>query len=126
METVKKIKIIYAEDSRSLSHLVISKLSAENFDVMHFKSGKGVVDAVISNQPSVVILDNEMPEINGMTILEELKNTDSTKNIPVIFFTTIKDQESVIKCLKLGVTDYIVKDSLALSNLIPRIKKYIS
>lgn len=125
MLTTKKATIIYAEDSKSISHLVKSKLISEGYDVTHFENGVGVVEAVKLSTPTLVILDKEMPLKDGMEVLEELKQIPETKDIPVIMFTTKKEQETVLRCIQLGVTDYIIKDSLAISNLLPRIRKYI-
>lgn len=125
MLTTKKVTIIYAEDSKSISHLVKSKLISEGYDVTHFENGIGVVEAVKSSAPTLVILDKEMPLKDGMAVLEELKQIPETKDIPIIMFTTKKEQETVLRCIQLGVTDYIIKDSLAISNLLPRIRKYI-
>lgn len=125
MLTTKKVTIIYAEDSKSISHLVKSKLISEGYDVTHFENGVGVVEAVKSSAPTLVILDKEMPLKDGMAVLEELKQIPETKDIPIIMFTTKKEQETVLRCIQLGVTDYIIKDSLAISNLLPRIRKYI-
>lgn len=125
MLSTKKATIIYAEDSKSISHLVKSKLISEGYEVTHFENGVGVVETVKSSMPSLVILDKEMPLKDGMTVLEELKQIPETKDIPVIMFTTKKEQETVLRCIQLGVTDYIIKDSLAISNLLPRIRKYI-
>jgi two-component system phosphate regulon response regulator PhoB len=121
----KKISIVYAEDSKSVAKVVMTKLKTEGYDIFYFENGQGVVEAVIKNRPSVVILDNEMPVKDGMSILRELKVHPEVKNIPVIFLTTFHDQQSVIKCLELGVADYIVKDPLALSEIVPRIKKWL-
>ncbi len=125
MQMTKKISIVYAEDSKSVAKVVMTKLKTEGYDIFYFENGQGVVEAVIKNRPSVVILDNEMPVKDGMSILRELKVHPEVKNIPVIFLTTFHDQQSVIKCLELGVADYIVKDPLALSEIVPRIKKWL-
>jgi len=125
MASLKTIQIVYAEDSKSISHLVKSKLISEGYEVFHFENGNGVVEAAQEIKPTVVILDYNMPVKNGFAVLEELKKLPETKDIPVILFTTRQDNITVMKCLELGVTDYIVKDTLAISNLIPRIKKYI-
>lgn len=122
---IMKVSVVYAEDSKSISHLVKNKLLAEGFEVTHFENGIGVFDAVFSSKPSIVILDKEMPEKDGLTVLEEIKANPETKNIPVIMFTTKKEHDVVVRCLQLGVSDYILKDSLAISNLIPRIRKFL-
>ncbi|HEX2869013.1 MAG TPA: response regulator [Ignavibacteriales bacterium] len=125
MSESKVIKIVYAEDSRAIYNLIISKLHAEGWEVLHFENGDGVADAVLNSKPDVVILDKEMPVKDGMIVLEELKANPETKDVPIIFFTTKSDPQTVMRCLQLGVTDFVVKDSLAVANLIPRIKGII-
>jgi DNA-binding response OmpR family regulator len=124
MQTTKKVSIVYAEDSKPIAQVVTSKLKAEGYDVIHFENGDGVFESVMQNKPTVVILDNEMPVKDGMSILKELKANDEVKNIPVIFLTNNHDQQSVVKCLELGVSDYIVKDPLTLSEIVRRIRKW--
>lgn len=122
----KKINIVYAEDSKSISAVVKAKLAAEGFEVHHFDNGGEVVNAVQKLKPSVVLLDNDMPVKDGYTILQEIKKLPEVENIPVIFLTNRKDPKSVINCLNLGVSDYIIKDPVAISEIITRIRKYVS
>jgi len=125
MQKTHKITIVYAEDSKSISHIVKSRLIFEGYDVIHFADGRGVVEEVLKTKPTFVLLDNDMPVKNGLTIAEELKNMPETKDIPIIFLTTRHDQYSVVKCLELGIADYIIKDSLAISEIITRIQKLL-
>ena len=78
----KKISIVYAEDSKSVAKVVMTKLKTEGYDIFYFENGQGVVEAVIKNRPSVVILDNEMPVKDGMSILRELKVHPEVKISP--------------------------------------------
>ncbi|MFH1197106.1 MAG: response regulator [bacterium] len=125
MTTSKKATIVYAEDSKSISTIVKAKLSSEGYEVHHFENGEGVVDAVVKYKPTAVVLDNDMPVKDGFTILQEIKKIPEVENIPIIFLTNKKDSQSVMNCLQFGVSDYIVKDPLAISTIISRIKRYI-
>jgi PleD family two-component response regulator len=62
-----------------------------------------------------------MPVKNGLTILKELKAIPEVKDIPVIFLTTINERNTVLKCLELGASDYIVKDAMAINEILARI-----
>ena len=125
MQKSKKATLVYAEDSKSISTVIKSKLASEGYEVHHFEDGGGVVDAVLKLKPAVVLLDNDMPVKSGLTILKEIKKNPDIKNIPVIFLTNSKDSQSVVSCLQLGVSDYIVKDPLAISEIVTRVRKYI-
>lgn len=121
----KKYKVVYAEDSKSISTSVKFVLLNAGFDVIHFENGANVVQEVQRIKPDIILLDNDMPVKDGFTILKELKSIDEIKNIPVIFFTTINDKLKVVERLAQGAADFIVKDSRAISELVPRIKKHL-
>jgi len=59
--------------------------------------------------PDLVLLDILMPEMDGYTVLENIKADDKMNHIPVIMITAVDETESVIHCLELGADDYIVK-----------------
>ncbi len=58
---------------------------------------------------NLILLDINMPRINGVTTLQQLKSMDQTKSIPVIMCTSESKMEIVMKCIKLGAVDFIVK-----------------
>lgn len=125
MITSKKVNIVYAEDSKSISTVVKARLAAEGFEVHHFDNGGEVLNAVLKLKPTIIILDNDMPVKDGYTVLQEIKKIPEIENIPIIFLTNRKDPKSVINCLQLGVSDYIIKDPVAIHEIITRIRKYI-
>lgn len=116
---------MYAEDSKSISSSVRFVLLNAGFDVTHFENGANVVQEVQRIKPDIILLDNDMPVKDGFTILKELKSLDDIKHIPVIFFTTINDKLKVVERLAQGAADFIIKDSRAISELVPRIKKHL-
>ncbi len=59
--------------------------------------------------PDLILLDINMPEINGYEIFSKIKSIDRLKQIPIIFLTALNDVESELKCLKLGALDFISK-----------------
>ncbi len=125
-ETVKKIKIVYAEDSRSIASVVKQTLVTAGFDVIYFSNGDGVVEEIVKVRPQAILLDNNMPIKDGFTILKEIKAIPDVKDIPVIFFTTINDKTKIIERLGNGAADYVIKDSRAISDIVNRIKKVLS
>lgn len=69
-------------------------------------------DAVIyakSNVPDLILLDVEMPRMNGIKVLKILRHTNETINVPVIMLTGITDHETVAQAIELGVKNYISK-----------------
>ena len=75
--------------------------------------------------PSVLILDYNMPELNGAEILEILKSHERFKSIPKIIWSTSNSYDYKAQCLKHGATEYIVKPS-NMSNLVEVAKHMLS
>lgn len=125
MDTGKRYKIVYAEDSKYIANVVKRNLINAGFEVFHTENGQNVFDLVIHHKPDLILLDNLMPNKSGFTVVKELKSDDETKNIPIIFFTTEADKNQIMQSIGSGVNDYIVKDSHTIGDLIPRIKKLL-
>lgn len=73
------------------------------------QDGLAAVDHILNAPPDVILLDIEMPGLNGYEVLAKLKSEPSTSNIPVIFITAYDSVADQIKCLKSGAVDFIPK-----------------
>ena len=76
-------------------------------------------------QPDLILLDVEMPEINGYEAIKRLKSNDKYREIPVVFLTGRSDEKSEMEGLKLGAVDYIHKPFVT-PLLLQRIKIHLS
>jgi DNA-binding response OmpR family regulator len=105
----EKYEIVYADDD-AISRAKISKiLETSGFSVKQVCSGKECIDFTITNHPGLVILDVLMADMNGFEVSTHLKHSDLTCDIPIIFLTGMDNRFSIIKALKAGATDYIIK-----------------
>ena len=75
---------------------VMSKFNEENFDENE-------------TYPSLLILDLNMPKVNGLELLQMVKSNAKTKHIPVVILSTSRNAEDKVKVLKLGADDFITK-----------------
>ncbi len=69
----------------------------------------------------IILLDVMMPNMSGWDVLKEIRQNDKTKDIPIIMITAINDETKIVKGLKAGADDYIVKP-FVLPNLLARIE----
>ncbi len=83
-------------------------------------------DPESSPRPGVILLDRNMPGTDGREVLEELKNNENMKQIPVIVLTTSSDERDVAECYKAGANSYIQKpvDLEGFFRAIQRLKDY--
>ena len=107
MESERK-KIIMVDDDRT--NLTVAKNTLiSRYDVFTVPSGKKLFDLLEKITPDLILLDIEMPDMNGYEVIKILKDTESTVDIPVIFLSAMIEPESEIKGLNLGAVDYIFK-----------------
>ena len=107
METDKKL-IILVDDN--LANLKIgNNILEEKYDVATAPSAKKMFSLLENNNPALILLDIDMPEMNGFEAIEILKSKQETKNIPVIFLTAKNEAADEFVGLSLGATDYITK-----------------
>ncbi|GAI20713.1 unnamed protein product [marine sediment metagenome] len=119
-----KIKIALIEDDEILSKVIYEELRDADFDVMQAFDGEEGLKLVRSKKPDLVLLDIILPKKDGFEVLEELKKSPDTRNIPVIILTMIGKDEDIKKGLQLGANDYIVKSQHAIAEIVEKIKDF--
>jgi len=105
---VKRKKIIYVDDVNYSLVSVKSRLG-ERYDIFPADSAVKMFELLDFFTPDLILLDVNMPEIDGYETIKSLKTNDRFCDIPVIFVTGNSDRESVVKGLSLGAADYVVK-----------------
>lgn len=102
-------KLIYLVDD-DITNLKIGKFAlSECYQVVTFNSGSRLLAMLEQQIPDMILLDVEMPEMNGYETMEEIKRHEAYQKIPVIFLTAKSDIKSEMHGLSLGATDYIYK-----------------
>jgi CheY-like chemotaxis protein len=100
--------ILLVDDN--IANLKIGKNAlADTYDVFTAPSARKMFELLERNMPSLILLDIDMPEMDGYEALEILKSRPQYRDIPVVFLTGISDFGGEAKGLSLGVLDYIAK-----------------
>jgi len=108
--TKQKInKILIVDDLNSNLDLLSNYLSEEEYVVATVNSAKSALAKIKSHRFDIILLDINMPDMNGIELCKVLKENDATKNIPIIFLTAINSQDVIIEAFKAGGVDYIQK-----------------
>ncbi|MBN1179938.1 MAG: response regulator [Anaerolineae bacterium] len=110
-KTTKSILIV--EDSPTQAMHLQTLLQSEGLKVLLAHNGKAGVQLARQTIPDVIILDLEMPELNGFQVCQQLKGIETTADIPVILFTRHDDREAVVLGLQVGAIEFIPKDAFA-------------
>jgi putative two-component system response regulator len=102
-------KTIFLVDD-NLTNLTVGKVTlTEHYNVFTLNSGEKLLKMLEKTIPDLILLDIEMPEMNGYDVIKIIKNKNETKHIPVIFLTARNDVEGELEGLSLGAIDYITK-----------------
>lgn len=101
--------IIIVEDDAFLRRLYELKFTEQKFSVRVAEDGQAGLELIKEVKPAVVLLDIELPKLDGFSVLQELKSSDDTKDIPILMLTNSSTQEAIDRARSLGAADYIIK-----------------
>lgn len=116
-----KQTILVVDDEQDLLDLIEYNLKKEGFDVLKAEDGKEGIAVAREHLPSLVLLDIMMPKMDGLEVVEIMRNDDKLKHIPIIFLTARGDEKTEVEGLNKGGDDYITKP-ISTTKLISRIK----
>lgn len=120
----EKKKLLIVEDDEMISCMYKTKFEADGFECVTYNTGAGVLEVAKENKPDIILLDIMLPQVDGFSILKELKSS-TLKKIPVIMLTNLGTEEDKKKGEKLGAAGYLVKASLTPAQLSEKIKEYL-
>jgi DNA-binding response OmpR family regulator len=101
------MKVLIAEDDRDFGNILSQYVSISGFEVNLARDGKEAWEMYNSDKPDICVLDVMMPEMDGFTLAEKIRQIHH--DMPFIFLTAKSLKEDIIKGLKLGADDYITK-----------------
>lgn len=120
MSGISKVKILLVEDNLGHARLIQKNIARANIknEILVLDNGQKVLDYFFDKEghptekvqePTLMLLDLNLPNVGGLQVLEHLKTHEATQHIPVIILTTTDNQEEMESCYKLGCNIYITK-----------------
>lgn len=116
------VDILLVEDNMEDAELTIRELKKHHManKLFHVSDGEEALDFIfatgkfngkrdILNRPKLILLDIQMPKINGIEVLKKIKEESTSKLTPVVILTSSKEDPDIKKCYSLGANSYIVK-----------------
>ena len=116
------IDILLVEDNMDDAELALRQLkkAGPSSNIFHVKDGEEALDFIFATGkyagqrdlqyiPKVILLDIQMPKVNGIEVLEKIKADSRTNTIPVVILTSSNQSPDIKKCYSLGINSYIVK-----------------
>jgi two-component system cell cycle response regulator len=102
-------RVLVADDSATVRALVRMELESAGYDVVEAADGQLALERALACPPDVVLLDIEMPVMDGYETVQALKSDPTTAAVPVVFLTGRVGADDVVRALKLGGHDYLRK-----------------
>lgn len=102
------MKILLVDDSRTIRNIQKKALASAGYtDVSEAADGVEALAAIQASRPDLVLVDWNMPNMDGITLIRKVRETD--KELPMIMVTTEAEKTRVMEALKAGVNNYVVK-----------------
>ena len=102
-------RILVIEDEELLRNLYCELLEMKGFTVYKSIDGQDALNILEESKPDLILLDINMPKLDGIEFLKRVKADDKLRGIPIILITGVIQVEKVSKCLDLGAVGYIEK-----------------
>jgi len=119
-------KILFVEDDESLYRMYSTELELRGYQVVWESNGAKAFSKAQAESPDIILLDIMLPEMDGLTILQNLKSSDVTKDIPIFVLTNFGDEENIKKALEGGAEDFILKYKIVPSELAQKVDAFFN
>jgi two-component system sensor histidine kinase/response regulator len=127
MNTVKKSpgNVLVVDDTSENLRLLANMLGEKGYEVRPVTSGRHALQAAERSAPDLVLLDINMPEMDGYEVCRRLKENEKLRDIPVIFITALTDTADKLKAFGIGGVDYISKP-FQIDEVLARVRVHIA
>jgi two-component system sensor histidine kinase/response regulator len=115
--------VLVVEDSPTQALNLNAVLERAGLQVICATNGRMGIRLAHQVHPDLIVLDVQMPDVNGFEVCEQLKKDKETADIPIIMFTRNDDPQAVQMGLQAGVVDYITKDAFANAVLLETLRQ---
>lgn len=101
--------IVYVEDNEINGDLVMSQMRRMDVPVIVAENGKSGIDAIIRHEPDLILMDFNLPDMNGVEVMTRVKSRSHLRNIPVIMLTADSTERTRRHAIEMGCAGYLVK-----------------
>lgn len=102
-------KILTVDDSATMRNMLMATLSAAGYDVVQAEDGVEGIKALEGQRYDLIITDINMPNMDGLTFIERLREKPEHKSVPVLVLTTENEPEKKARARRAGATGWLVK-----------------
>jgi len=116
-------KILIVEDDVAILGALSDKFTREKFNVFSAKDGEEGMALALEKHPDIILLDLVMPIMDGLTMLQKLREDKWGSNAKVILLTNLSSNEKMSEVVKYGVNDYFIKSDWKIGDILKKVKE---
>ncbi|MFT3788137.1 MAG: HDOD domain-containing protein [Tepidisphaeraceae bacterium] len=117
--------ILVVDDEAIYREPIAAMLRLAGFEVSEAAGGRAALGALAGSRPDLLLLDANMPDVNGIDVLRRVRSDPRLADLPVIVLSAVKRREIVAACARLGVRDYLLKTQYSTADFLARVRKYV-
>lgn len=117
--------ILIVDDLAEFRHILETTFKMRGFNVLCASTGLEALQSAEQNKPALMLLDIDLPDMDGIEVLKRMKANPAIQNLPVFLLAEVTLKHKAIEAAELGVWDYMFKSRLSFEKLISRIEKIL-
>ncbi len=125
MSSASQHKVLVVEDDPSISALLSKALDNGGYQVVTAGDGEAALVLCVEERPDVILLDVNLPKLDGFSVAKRLKGVDSLKSIPIIFLTAKDRPADMIAGIQAGAKHYVTKP-FNIDDLLSKVGKLVA
>jgi DNA-binding response OmpR family regulator len=118
------VKVLLIEDDVRVRELYELVLKMDEYQVITAETGEDGLKKATTENPDLIFLDIRLPGMNGLEVLEHLRQDPTTASIPVVILSNLDDEKTISRGVSLGAVEYVVKSRITPQDLSKRVKDY--
>ena len=106
----EKLRILVVDDMSSMRMMIKSVLHKLGVtDIHEANDGEKALEAIAAYEFDLVICDWDMPKVTGLEVLQQVRDSNTTRELPFIMLTAVSNRDNVVSAIQAGVSDYLAK-----------------
>lgn len=119
------VRVLFVEDDASVAQMYRLKLELDGYVVDVASDGLAALEKARALHPDIIFLDIRLPKLDGLTVLERLREDASTARIPVVILSNWNEKELVERGVMLGALDHLIKSQTTPARLSQRLADWL-
>jgi CheY-like chemotaxis protein len=118
--------VLIVDDDKNIRDILKEKLATAGYVTLEAENGKIALDVFHENKIDVILLDINMPVMDGHEFLKSLRLSQEGKKVPVLVLSNLAGHEDIVEAFDEHITDYLLKPNISLTNVVEKIQKIIN